>query len=162
MKRMLTSCFGLGFLPIAPGTWGSIPVVVIYVLARLAGASTLTNSIVMMTLAVLGSVVCIKFSQVAMAATGEKDPGEIVADEVAGQAVTFLFAVSAQGCCVLVVGAAGFLLFRICDIFKPWPARSLEKLSMGWGILADDLMAGVYAGLILMLLIKTGLLETIF
>lgn len=158
MKRILTSCFGLGFMPVAPGTLGSIPVAVIYILARQAGIETLANIILMTIIAVLGSIVCIKFSHAAITATGKKDPGEIVADEVAGQAVTFMFAVYQPDCCPLAITAAGFILFRICDIFKPWPARSLEKLSMGWGILADDLMAGLYAGFILLLLIKTGLL----
>jgi phosphatidylglycerophosphatase A len=109
---------------------------------------------VMVVLMLLGSVVCVCLAPAAMAATGNKDPGEVVADELAGQSVCFLvapwglpdnLAVSQ----IWLIALAGFLLFRLFDIVKPWPVRQLEGLPQGWGILADDLMAGVYAGVVL-------------
>ena len=90
MKRMLTSCFGLGRLPVAPGTWGSLPVMIIFGLMCQIHLPELSISIVMAALALAGSVICVKFAPEAIAATGKNDPGEVVADELAGQAVTFL------------------------------------------------------------------------
>jgi phosphatidylglycerophosphatase A len=79
-------------------------------------------------------------------ASGRKDPGLVVIDEVAGQWLTLAFATGFNP----KAYAIGFLLFRLFDIWKPFPVRRLEKLEPeGWGIMADDLGAGVYAGLCL-------------
>ena len=75
---------------------------------------------------------------------GKKDPGVVVVDEVVGQWVTLLFLPFTPA-----VAVAGFLLFRVLDVFKPWPARQLESLPDGWGIMSDDVMAGIYANLLL-------------
>ena len=75
---------------------------------------------------------------------GKKDPGVVVVDEVVGQWVTLLFLPFTPA-----VAAAGFVLFRVLDVFKPWPARQLESLPDGWGIMSDDVMAGIYANLLL-------------
>jgi phosphatidylglycerophosphatase A len=152
MKRMLTSCFGLGRLPIAPGTWGSLPPMIIFGLMYQFGAPSVITLIIMATLAVAGAIVCVKFAPVAIEATGKKDPSEVVVDELAGQSVTFLFSPfffieAASSGRIWLVAAAGFALFRLFDITKPWPIRKLEKLPSGWGILADDLLAGVFAGI---------------
>ena len=83
---MLTSCFGLGRLPVAPGTWGSIPPAVVFGILCQFGAAPVLVSIVMAVFVVAGSVVCVKYAPAEIAATGKNDPGEVVADEVAGQA----------------------------------------------------------------------------
>lgn len=156
MKRMLTSCFGLGFGPIAPGTWGSMPSAAIFAIICFlcpAEYALTANTIAMGLLIVIGSFVCVKYAPSVIVATGKKDPGEVVADELAGQAVTFLGASATGVKEILIVAAAGFLLFRLFDIVKPSPARNLEKLPAGWGILADDLMAGVYAAIVLQIFI---------
>lgn len=159
MKRLLASCFGLGRLPVAPGTWGSLPPAIILALMCHLGASALSVSLVMAALALVGCVICIKFAPAAIAATGETDPREVVADEFAGQAVTFLAvslltvgAVSTRQ--IWVITALGFVLFRLFDIVKPWPIRKLEKFPKGWGVLADDLLAGVYAAIVLQIGIR--------
>ncbi|MFC1675720.1 phosphatidylglycerophosphatase A [Planctomycetota bacterium] len=149
MKRLFLSCFGLGWLPIAPGTWGSVPVAGIFVLLAYLDASAVMVSIVMGVCVVVGSVVCVWLADASIEACGKKDPGEVVVDEFAGQSVTFIAAGFITGMPFLIVAAAGFLFFRLFDIVKPWPVKSLEKLPRGWGILADDLMAGVYAGVLL-------------
>jgi len=118
--------------------------------------------ILMAAFAVAASVVCVKFAPAAIAATAKKDPGEVVADEVAGQAVTFLTIplVIGQGLTtsqIWTIAAAGFLLFRIFDVIKPPPIRKLEKFPQGWGILADDLLAGAYAAIALHICIKLWL-----
>ena len=154
MKRLLTSCFGLGFLPVASGTWGSIPSVVIFALLCYFEVSAVAILMIMAVLALAGSVVCVKFSPDIIAKTGRTDPGEIVADEFAGQAlaflpISFIATTAISGNQIWIVIGANFLLFRFFDILKPWPIRKLEKLPAGWGILADDLLAGVYASVVL-------------
>ena len=90
MKRMLTSCFGLGFMPIASGTFGSMPVAAIFAGLCFLDAGLIITSIVMIALAIGFSLACIMFAPGVIALTGKKDPSEVVADEVAGQAVTFI------------------------------------------------------------------------
>jgi phosphatidylglycerophosphatase A len=80
---------------------------------------------------------------------GVEDPGRVVTDEVAGMWVSLL-GLPLTG----VTAAAAFVLFRIFDVFKPYPARDLERLPGGWGIMCDDVMAGIYANLLL----RAGLL----
>jgi phosphatidylglycerophosphatase A len=118
----------------------------------------------MLVFVIAGAVICIRFSDTAIAATGKKDPREVVTDEVAGQAITFIilsFSIDAIQSVsrLFIVTAAGFALFRLFDIIKPWPVKQLEKLPAGWGILADDLMAGVYAGILLVLAAKFWILK---
>ncbi len=158
-RRLTTSCLGLGWLPVAPGTWGSLPPVVVFaVLAQLHVAAPAMAAI-MAAIVALASLACVAFVPAVAAVAGGTDPGEIVADEVAGQAMAFLVAawflppdISLKQ--VLLVGGLGFFLFRILDITKPWPIRVLEKLPQGWGVLADDLLAGFLAGLILAVFVR--------
>jgi len=160
MKRLVTSCFGLGRLPVAPGTWGSLPAAIVFGLMGHFHVSPVTMSIVLAAVALVSSVVCVGYAPVAIAATGKSDPREVVVDELAGQAITFLAIGAAPARQVWLVAAGGFALFRIFDIAKPWPIRKLESLPKGWGILADDLLAGVYAWIVLQigigLLIRIG------
>ncbi|MHC4365306.1 MAG: phosphatidylglycerophosphatase A family protein [Planctomycetota bacterium] len=154
MKRMLASCFGLGRLPVAPGTWGSLPPAVVFAVMCHFNTPPLLIAIMMAAFVVAGSVVCVKYAPAVIAATGKADTREIVADEFAGQAVTFLtvpffFTGPLSAGQIWTTTALGFLVFRILDIAKPWPIRKLEKLPEGWGVLADDLLAGVCAGLVL-------------
>lgn len=153
MKRFFTSCFGLGWLPLAPGTWGSLPAAIVFGLLIQFGFDKFTIAAVLAGLILLGSFICVKFSPAVETVTGKNDPGEIVADELAGQAVTFLTAsmVTLTAGQAWLVAAGGFVLFRIFDISKPWPIKKIEKLPGGWGILLDDLMAGIYAAVVLLI-----------
>jgi len=126
------SCGGLGFLPLVPGTFGSLAGVGVRLLTfgqghfhALAGACALT----------------VLLGPAAIRATGRKDPQQVVMDEVAGVLVTLAFLPDPSP---LEVGF-GFLLFRVFDILKPPPARWLERLPAGWGILLDDIAAGGWA-----------------
>ena len=159
MKRLLTSCFGLGRLPLAPGTWGSLPPTIIFVVMCYLGTSAALITIAMAALAIVGSAICVIFAPAIIAATGKDDPREVVADELAGQAVTFLtvpllITEALTTGRVWAIAGIGFLLFRIFDIAKPWPIRKLEKFPQGWGVLADDLLAGVYAAIVLLICTK--------
>ena len=164
MKRLVATCFGLGWLPLAPGSWGSLPPVVIFALMCYLGAPGVLISVVMAALALAGSYLCVKFTPAVIAVSGKIDPPEVVLDEVAGQAITLLAVPFLAGGAIspnqfLITAAAGFLLFRAFDTVKPWPAHKFEKFPAGWGVLTDDLMAGVYAAIALVLCAKFGWLE---
>jgi phosphatidylglycerophosphatase A len=105
--------------------------------------------IILCLLAVDAATICVWFGPAVIEELGDKDPREVVVDEVAGQALVFIGAYAAGGREIMITMAVGFLAFRLFDIVKPWPCRLLEKLPAGWGILADDLMAAVYAAVIL-------------
>jgi phosphatidylglycerophosphatase A len=159
MRRLIASCFGLGWLPIAPGTWGSLPPVLAFSIMLHFGAPAPAIVAVMVAFVVAASVACVACVPAVEALAGKTDPGEVVVDEVAGQAVVFLIIplllpadLSMKQCCF--VTGLGFFLFRVLDITKPWPIRKLEALPAGWGVLADDLLAGVFAALLLSIFVK--------
>jgi phosphatidylglycerophosphatase A len=113
----------------------------------------------MAAITLAGCVICVKFAPAVIAATGQADPREIVADEFAGQALTFLAipllttaAISTKQ--IWLTTSLGFVLFRLFDILKPWPIRKLENLPKGWGILADDLLAGIFAAIVLLIILR--------
>ncbi|RMH05269.1 MAG: phosphatidylglycerophosphatase A [Planctomycetota bacterium] len=139
-RETLVTFFGLGHAPFAPGTFGTLGGVA---LAGLAGAwlapaayapAVLGGALV---LALLGAPV----GAWAERRWGRKDPGQYVLDEVVGYLVAAAWPVW-PGWAHL---GLAFLLFRLCDILKPPPARRLERVSGGWGILLDDVAAGVWA-----------------
>lgn len=155
MKRLAASGFGLGWLPLAPGSWGSLLPAIVFALLSHFNASSPMIIVVMAALAAAGAVVCVKCAPASIAATGDTDPPEVVADEIAGQAITFALAGSfVSGPVWWAPAVGGFFLFRLFDVIKPSPARRLEKLPQGWGILADDIVAGLYAGLSLAICLK--------
>jgi phosphatidylglycerophosphatase A len=152
MKNILTSTFGLGKIPWAPGTWGSLPPVILYqALGYLYPAS---NPYVMAALLVVFSWICVRFSPAVIRQTGKADPREVVADETAGQALTMLAITILHPVNICNTAALGFALFRLFDIAKPWPIRKLETLPAGWGILADDLAAGLAAAVVALIAIR--------
>ena len=132
----MLSTFGLGFLPLVPGTWGSLGGVAIALLLP-AGSWHLAVGIAVLA----ASALTVALGPAAQRAAGREDPQQVVMDEVAGVLVT-LAVVPAMA--PLQVGF-GFLFFRAFDILKPPPARWLERLPGGWGILLDDLAAALYA-----------------
>ncbi len=142
MKRLaivIATSGGLGYAPIAPGTFGSAAGVVIYLLTcgwMLGSSSWLAGQI---GIALVITVIGVWAAGVAAVHFGRSDPSQAVIDEVAGQLVTYLgTGVGWKGAIV------GFFLFRALDIVKPWPANRLESLHGGLGIVADDVMAGLY------------------
>lgn len=139
---------GVGYLPLAPGTWGSILAVLGYL-----GYQFLTVDIeVQIRFAITAlaltafCVIGIIASKIAANALGEKDPSRVVVDEVMGQWITFAFIPFTLDWKLIL---SGFLLFRIFDIWKPFPINATQDLGDGIGICADDIVAGVYAGVIL-------------
>ena len=135
----LATALGAGYAPVAPGTWGSAVGLLLWLVLP---ASTPVQAFAIVVVVVAG----VWSGGVAERHFGRTDPGQVVIDEVAGMFVTlFLNPVGWVG------AFAGFLLFRAADIVKPFPARRLERLHGGFGIMADDVMAGIYANLALRL-----------
>lgn len=146
-KSMLT-VFGLGALRPAPGTWGSLPPVLLGVVLAGAGAGRGVFDLAMLAMLAVFSGACIAFGTHAEAHWGKKDPGQVVADETAGMCVTLILIPQALLESPLVAAmtlAGAFLLFRGFDILKPWPAGTLQSVPGGWGVLLDDLAAGAMA-----------------
>lgn len=161
---LAVTTFGVGYLPLAPGTYGSIVGVLIYLAASLLERfigiyfSRLNwrweeitawlhalNLIVFLLFCLLG----IWAANRATILFKKKDPQEAVVDEVIGQLIVFLF-VPFDISWKLIL--AGFLLFRLFDIWKPYPIDSLQNLPAGIGVCADDILAGVYGGACLSLI----------
>jgi len=140
--------FGLGRLRPAPGTWGSLPPVVLAAAMLAAGFPPLLATAVLLVVLVYFSAACLVQGDAAEARFGGKDPSTVVADETAGQCLPLLLLPAVAHASPLA-GAltllAAFLLFRVFDILKPWPADRLQAVPGGWGILLDDLIAGLYA-----------------
>ena len=131
---------GAGYFPIAPGTAGSlVGVAIVVALERLPlHRATAITVLGVVSLALFGAGVWAAGE--AEKFFGRTDPGEVVIDEVVGQMLTFLMIPHATW--KWLVG--GFLLFRAFDIIKPFPARQAERIPRGWGIMVDDVIAGVY------------------
>lgn len=144
MNRLWTSCLGLGLLPGAPGTWGSLFPAALFMAAGIlfGPAAAIWTMAALLGVGCVVSVVC---SPSVIAQTGRTDPGQIVSDEVAGQALALLLAQWIAPVDFCLMPAFLFAFFRFFDIVKPWPCKTLEKLPAGWGILADDLAAGLWA-----------------
>ncbi|MHC4131007.1 MAG: phosphatidylglycerophosphatase A family protein [Planctomycetota bacterium] len=151
MKKLLATCFGLGLLPGAPGTFGSVPPVVVYMVLSYLDTPLAAILAAMLLFTITGSIVCILCAPEIIRTTQKNDPGIIVADEFAGQSVTFLGIILVSTSNICLTAAIGFLFFRLFDIVKPWPIRKLEKLPQGLGILADDLLAGIYAAVLMVI-----------
>jgi phosphatidylglycerophosphatase A len=133
----IATVFGVGYAPIAPGTFGSAAGLLLW---WLLPASTAIQAAAIVIIFVAGSW----GGSVAERHFGRTDPGQVVADEVMGMLITlFLNPVGWPG------ALAGFLLFRVFDVIKPYPANRLEQLHGGVGVMADDAMAAVYANLVL-------------
>lgn len=135
----------IGAVPLVPGSLGAAVGVALVVLLRHLTLRPQEERAVLAGMAALVYTAGVWFASRAEQALGMVDPGPVVIDEVAGQLITFLF--DPAGGWRSLLGA--FLLFRFFDVLKPFPARRLERLPGGWGIMSDDIVAGLYAGLAL-------------
>jgi len=162
----ITTC-GVGYLPLAPGTWGSLLAVGFYsILASSLGAfrysaSPESSEVVVATIHAVILVAFLIFLLLGIWAAsrsiellGNSDAPQAVIDEVIGQLVVFLFIPFSSSW--LLIGA-GFILFRVFDIWKPYPIDDLQALPGGIGVCADDLLAGAYAGVCLSIIYAISL-----
>lgn len=162
--ELLVTTFGLGRLRPAPGTWGSMPPVVmagVLIALGLGPDGTFVNwavyNGVLALVVVVFSAACVRYGDAAEARFNRKDPGQICADETAGQCLPLMFLPSAAvgtaaSAALTLVGA--FLAFRVFDILKPWPAGRLQDEPGGWGVLLDDLAAGLMAAVVVQVVVR--------
>lgn len=139
INHFLATGFYSGHLPYAPGTWGSLVIVIlIYLFPSL-------NNIYLISALSIGGIAICDFEE---RKTGIKDDGRIVIDEMAGQLLAY-YSLSLN----LPILIAGFLLFRFFDITKPWIIDKAQNLPSGWGVMMDDILAGLVTLLILKIVI---------
>jgi len=149
LGRLIVTGLGTGSLPGAPGTYGSAGAVAVFLLVAWgAGGKQVCVTGTMLALAAAATAGCILLGRFMEEAFGRKDPRQCTLDEWAGQAVALCLLPLGDGWASrLLAAGAAFAAFRVFDIAKPPPVRQLEKLPRGWGVVADDLMAGLYANL---------------
>lgn len=145
MRLLLVTAGGLGLLKRAPGTWGSIPPVVLVVALTPFGWTPVALGLAILLL--LGSVICLGLADWYERYFGVPDPGQVVCDEVAGMSLCLLLLPwhDRDWQDALVQAVVAFLLFRAFDILKPPPIEQSQRLPGGWGVLVDDLLAGLAA-----------------
>jgi phosphatidylglycerophosphatase A len=167
---LAVTTFGVGYLPLAPGTWGSLVGVLIYLgfchlevgsfqyfsqrgwqEMQITAWFHAFNAIFFLAFCLLGIWAASRATKLFR----HKDPSQAVVDEVIGQLLVFLFVPFGVSWKYVL---AGFLLFRLFDIWKPYPIDSLQNLPAGIGVCADDILAGVYSGAILSLIYAAGLM----
>ncbi len=134
IAKLIATFFYVGLIPIGPGTFGTLAAIpLFYVLS-------FTPLYLYLAITVVIILISVRASTVAEEVFGKTDPGQVVADEVCGYLITMILVPVTISNIFL-----GFLLFRLFDIAKPYPIRKFEKLPGGWGIVMDDVMAGVYS-----------------
>lgn len=145
--RTSSTFFYIGYLPLVPGTFGSLAGIFLFWLIR---ANPALHLIVLSALVIIGFAVAKDAEQL----LGEKDSSRIVIDEVCGMLIALLFLPLE-----IRVVVTAFLLFRILDAFKAQPASELEKLPNGIGVMADDIVAGIYTNIILQVVLRVASLK---
>jgi len=161
MTRIIIYLFGTMFFsgrsPVASGTAGSFVAILLY----MAGVYFLPSQIfpiIQVVVIVVFIIAGIPAATYIANSEGKEDPGCIVVDEAIGQWITMLFMPPALIMAHISIPIAGFLLFRLFDIVKVFPANRAEKLPGGLGIVLDDVIAGLYACLVLNLIVKLVIL----
>ena len=139
----LSTCFYLGYLP-ASGTFASLAGIALFYLIR----ESLLLYFLVISILILGGIF---LSTAAEKITGKKDPGCIVIDEVAGMLISLVFLPFDLRLVVLA-----FIIFRILDVFKPFPADRLQALPGGLGVMSDDIVAGIYTNIILQVVLRAA------
>lgn len=142
LNTIISSFFFLGHFPIAPGTAGTLGAIPLYYLMV-----TYLNGMQYIIFLLLLTALAIVVSSKAEKIYKKEDPGEVVIDEVVGFLVTMAFITP-----TILNIALGFFIFRALDILKPFPCRRLEKLHGGYGIVMDDVAAGVWSNVLLIII----------
>jgi phosphatidylglycerophosphatase A len=142
MKRagiFIATCGYLGYVPVAPGTFGSAAGLAVFWAVRSTGSVSVELAAIVVLFAI-----GVWSGTIAEEHFGGIDPGPVVLDEVVGMLITLaLLPVNLTGAIV------GFLIFRVLDVVKPWPSAQFEKLPGGLGVMADDGMAAIYGNLLM-------------
>jgi phosphatidylglycerophosphatase A len=142
LTRVLSTFFYVGYLPLIPGTFGSLAGLILYFLVR---GSPVNYAALTCAVTLAGFLVCGRAER----SSGKSDPRQVVIDEVSGMLISLLFIPYD-----LRLALIGFFLFRLLDTLKPFPCGRLERLKGSLGIMGDDLIAAIYTNLILQAAIK--------
>lgn len=142
---IISSFFYLGYSPIAPGTAGTLGAIPLFYL-MVSYLTELQYSIVLLLITAVAIAVSFEAEKI----YNREDPGEVVIDEVVGFIITMAFIAP-----TIINVVLGFFLFRAFDIIKPFPCRRLESLRGGYGIVMDDVAAGVWANVVLLAINKS-------
>ena len=145
--KTLASFFYVGYLPVAPGTWASLLAMLIWVL--LPVQSAVIRTIIVSSAFLVGIYV----SNLSELRSGISDPSYVVIDEVAGMWLVLLLLPRIEYPQSLIWALIAFAVFRIFDITKVFPINKLENMSCGFGIMMDDIAAGLFTAVLLNLLI---------
>ena len=137
---------GVGYLPLAPGTFGSLVGVGLFLLLR---AKPLVVLVAILAVTLVGIWAATRTEEL----SDRKDPGKIVVDEVAGQLIA-LFPLTLFTRWSTLAVIISFILFRFFDIVKPYPANRLQELNGGAGVMFDDLVAGVYGAIVVSIIFR--------
>lgn len=140
--------FGIGFAPRAPGTFGSLLGPPLVIGLQQAALSGFVLALIGTVFVLIGIPICTKAAK----ALGRHDPGQVVYDEIAAFWIVFLPQLASGHTITWQDGVIGFLAFRVFDIAKPWPVKRFENLPDGTGIMADDLVAGCYAAVCVLII----------
>lgn len=143
LGEAVVTFLGLGKLPIAPGTWGTLGAALVHAIVA-TRIGTASHPYILPGLAAAFTLLCLVACPWAERFYGRKDPSPFVIDEVAGYFLVVSFFPQHRQ---LLVSILAFFLFRVFDVIKPPPARRFEALPAGIGIVTDDLVAGLYAAL---------------
>ncbi len=170
IRKFIVTGLGAGYLR-PPGTWGSLGPCLVYMASFYFLANRperepldfglLSVNAIQAALVLLSSIACVALGKFTEETFGKKDPGQCTIDEWAGQAVALLALPVTYGnfkLAAISVGVA-FVMFRLFDITKPFPARRAEKLPLGWGVLVDDLVAGVYANIAAQFILRSEYID---
>ncbi len=147
LAKIISTFFGVGYFPLAPGTMGSLAALIVYWISPEITAIQL--ALIILGISVLGVYTATITEHEMKNKLGQEkgiDPGIIVIDEVVGMLIALLFVPKTTFFLI-----AAFILFRIFDITKPYPVRNMERFPGGWGIVLDDVIAGIYANIAIQL-----------
>lgn len=149
LPRLIATVGFIGYSPLAPGTLGSLAAALVFLLFPLYLSTWFwIAGLALLLIVAVWSAQQMADSAAQRAASGKVDPQEVVIDEVMGMAVALAFLPLS-----LKTIGIGFLLFRIFDVTKPFPARRSEKLPGGWGIVMDDVVAGIYVNVVVRIIL---------
>jgi len=145
IRNLLVSVFFIGYFPVASGTLASAVTAVLYYF--FLPELTTTENLLLIIIIVLVSLIFVPIIKKAETDLGH-DSHKIVIDEVLGYCVAILFLPHS-----LMIAIYAFVLFRVFDIAKPTPIHQIQELPHGWGVIADDIMAGIYTNIVLQILV---------
>ncbi len=145
---IISTFFGAGYFPKAPGTAGTLIAVFVYLLLPMKLFGSFENNFIFLICVLILSLISVFFISKAEKKLGH-DNNKIVLDEFLGYFIAVVFLPK-----TVLIAVLAFILFRFFDIFKPEPVNILQKLPVGWGVMADDLMAGVYTNISLQILTR--------